>query len=100
MEASPQTDTSALAVAGPSLSPEPDGITRAPNELGYTWARGAWQRAAAVPGAWFDHAKADAIVERWPTWFKLTVGRFAGLPFRLSFWQELIVRLLGGWEAA
>jgi phage terminase large subunit-like protein len=98
----PQTDTSALAiaaVAGPSLHPEPEWITRAADEFGYAWARLAWQRAAAAPCAWFDHAKADVIVERWPTWFKLTVGRFAGIPFRLSFWQELIVRLLVGWKA-
>jgi phage terminase large subunit-like protein len=98
----PPTETSAAAIAaaaGSSLWPEPEWITRAADELGYAWARLAWQRAAAVPGAWFDHAKADAIVARWPTWFKLTVGRFAGISFRLSFWQELIVRLLVGWKA-
>lgn len=83
----------------PPLAPEPEWIRRAADELGYAWARIAWQRAAAVPGAWFDERKADAVVARWPTWFKLTVGRFAGLPFRLSFWQELIVRLLVGWKA-
>jgi hypothetical protein len=33
-------------------------------------------------------ARPTPIVARWPTWFKLTVGRFAGIPFRLSFWQE------------
>jgi hypothetical protein len=31
-------------------------------------------------------------------WFSLTVGRFAGVPFRLSLWQEIIVRLLVGWK--
>src|SRR5689334_22551227 len=98
----PQTDTSAHAIAaaaGPSLYPEPDWLAHAADELGYAWARIAWQRAARVPGAWFDHAKAQAIVDRWPTWFKLTVGRFAGIPFRLSPWQEIIVRLLVGWKA-
>ena len=94
-----QTSAAAIAAAaGPSLYPEPEWIARAADELGYAWARIAWQRAAATPGAWFDYAKADAIVARWPSWFKLTVARFAGIPFRLSFWQELIVRLLVGWK--
>lgn len=101
-EAQSQPEVSALAiaaVAGPSLYPEPEWLTHAADELGYSWARLAWQRAARVPGAWFDAAKAQAVVERWPTWFKLTVGRFAGIPFRLSPWQEIIVRLLVGWKA-
>jgi phage terminase large subunit-like protein len=78
---------------------EPAWIKRAADELGWQWARLAWQRAAAVDGAWFDAAKADSVVARWPTWFSLTVGRFAGKPFRLAFWQEVIVRLLVGWKA-
>jgi phage terminase large subunit-like protein len=102
MEISPlpiDTSTEALLRGGAQLWPEPEWVTRAADELGYAWCRLAWQRAAAVPGAWFDAAKASVIVARWPTWFKLTVGRFAGLPFRLSFWQECIVRLLVGWKA-
>lgn len=87
------------AIAGPSLHPEPEWVTRAADELGYDWCRLAWERAAKVPGSWFDTTKADAVIARWPTWFKLTVGRFAGIPFRLSFWQECIVRLLVGWKA-
>jgi phage terminase large subunit-like protein len=93
------TSAAALTSAASPLAPEPEWITRAVDEHGYGWARLAWQRAAAAPGAWFDEAKADAIIARWPTWFKLTVGRFAGIPFRLSFWQECIVRLLVGWKA-
>jgi phage terminase large subunit-like protein len=89
----------ALTSAASPLAPEPEWITSAADEHGYAWARLAWQRAAASPGAWFDAGKADAIIARWPTWFKLTVGRFAGIPFRLSFWQECIVRLLVGWKA-
>jgi len=91
---------SASALSSPEATPhdEPEWISRAADELGYAWARLAWQRAAATPGAWFDAAKADAIIARWPTWFKLTVGRFAGIQFRLSFWQECIVRLLVGWK--
>lgn len=100
MDLSPAT-VGALAQLSAGEAPlhaEPDWITRAADEFGYAWARLAWQRAAARPGAWFDHGKAEAIVTRWPTWFKLTVGRFAGKSFRLSFWQELIVRLLVGWK--
>jgi len=102
MEVSTQLEAAVVGIptsAEPPLCPEPEWIARAADEFGYAWARLAWQRAAAVPGAWFDHGKADAIVERWPTWFKLTVGRFAGIAFRLSFWQEIIVRLLVGWKA-
>lgn len=99
----PSLETSAspevLAVAAAAqLHPEPEWITRAADEFGYTWARIHWQRAAKVPGAWFDHAKADAVVALWPTAFKLTSGRFAGKPFYLRFWQEVIVRLLVGWK--
>lgn len=94
-----QTSAAAIAAgAGAALYPEPDWIVKAADELGYSWARLAWQRAAATPGAWFDAAKAEAVITRWPTWFKLTVGRFAGISFRLSFWQEVIVRLLVGWK--
>jgi phage terminase large subunit-like protein len=92
-------NAAALVTAETPRAAEPEWITRAVDEHGYGWARLAWQRAAASPGAWFDSAKADAIIARWPTWFKLTVGRFAGIPFRLSFWQECIVRLLVGWKA-
>ncbi len=89
----------ALATAAPAhLHPEPEWITRAADDYGYAWARLAWARAAAVPGAWFDAAKADAVVKRWPQVFKLTSGRFAGKPFVLRFWQETIVRLLVGWK--
>lgn len=64
----------------------------------YAWAVGAWRRAAAYPGAWFDAAKADRIVTAWPQIFRLTDDRFFGLPFRLLPWQEIIVRLLVGWK--
>jgi phage terminase large subunit-like protein len=89
----PAGDVASLPIA------EPDWIARAADEHGYGWARLAWQRAAAVPGAWFDAAKADRVIAAWPGWFSLTVGRFAGKPFRLAFWQEVIVRLLIGWKA-
>ncbi len=79
------------------LAPEPDWVTRAA-DLGYGWARANWQRAAAVEGAWFDAAKADAVVALWPKVFRLTTKRFAGKSFRLAFWQECIVRLLVGWK--
>jgi phage terminase large subunit-like protein len=91
---SPQLQADALAI----VYPEPEWIARAADEHGFGWARIAWQRSSAVPGAWFDYAKADAVVAQWSIWFSLTVGRFAGVPFRLSLWQEIIVRLLVGWK--
>lgn len=77
---------------------EPDWLKRAADDLGYAWARTAWQRSAAVPGAWFDDRKAQAVVDLWPTYFTLTDDRFAGKAFRLVFWQEVILRLLVGWK--
>lgn len=64
----------------------------------YAWARRAWDVAARWPDAWFDEAKAEAVVAGWPEWFRLTDDRFAGKPFRLSVWQAIVVRLLVGWK--
>lgn len=64
----------------------------------YRWAIATWERASAQPGAWFDHAKADAVVSLWPTVFRLTNDRFAGVPFKLLPWQDIVVRLLFGWK--
>lgn len=77
---------------------DPPWLAAVANDHSYEWARIAWRRAQTVKGAWYDAAKADAIVTRWPTWFQLTEDRFAGLPFRLNAWQEIIVRLLVGWK--
>jgi phage terminase large subunit-like protein len=57
-----------------------------------------WDKSAAVPGAWFDAALADRIVELWPKYFRHTEGRWYNKPFVLSRWQEAIVRLLVGWK--
>ena len=94
-------ESAAPVAIAPVLAPlpvEPEWLRRA-DELGYRWARLAWDRAAKVPGAWFDAAKADKTVATWPQVFRLTDDRFAGKPFRLTFWQECIVRLLVGWKA-
>lgn len=85
-------------IAPPTI-PEPDWLREAADVRGWAWARVAWQRCAAVEGAWFDHAKADAAVKLFPKVFRLTEDRFAGKPFRLALWQEIIVRLLVGWKA-
>lgn len=101
MLAVPDTTVSSPALQADMVNvnfPEPEWISRAAGEHGFAWARIAWQRAAAIDGAWFDYAKADAVIAQWPTWFSLTVGRFAGVAFRLSLWQEIIVRLLVGWK--
>lgn len=76
----------------------PGWLQRVAGDPAYGWAIGAWKKAAGQPGAWFDHAKADKVVELWPTIFRLTDDRFAGVPFRLNIWQEIIVRLLFGWK--
>ena len=80
-------------------APLPEWLARHADETIYEWARAAWDRARDAPGAWFDSAKADAVVELWPKVFRLTEDRFAGKPFRLVAWQEIIVRLLVGWKA-
>lgn len=95
-----QPATARLPVGRPAAlhaGREPDCIARA-DALGWEWPRIAWERASRVPGAWFDHAKADWAVAEWPKIFRLTEDRFAGQPFRLSLWQEITVRLLVGWK--
>lgn len=71
-----------------------------PAWLTYTWAERAWDVAEGIPGNWFDAALADKTVAVWPTWFCHTEGRWAGKPFVLALWQEIIVRLLVGWRNA
>lgn len=88
-----------MTKAAAPLWPEPQWLQDLCAEPGYEWARTAWAKAATVPGAWFDHAKAERVVELWPTWFTLTDDRFAGVPFRLQPWQAAVVRLLVGWKA-
>jgi phage terminase large subunit-like protein len=82
------------------INPRPAWLEAIAEEPGFKWAVTAWARAAEVETAWFDAAKADAVVAGWPHWFHLTDDRFAGLPFKLNAWQEIIVRLLVGWKVA
>lgn len=76
----------------------PAWLAKFDDDSAYDWARIAWDRAWTVDDAWFDAAKADAIVALWPTIFTLTKDRFNGLPFILNGWQEIIVRLLVGFK--
>jgi phage terminase large subunit-like protein len=76
----------------------PDWLKAVEAEPTYQWAIRAWRKAASAKDSWFDAAKADAVVALWPTVFHLTDDRFAGVPFRLNRWQEIIVRLLVGWK--
>lgn len=76
----------------------PDWLQGSAEDPTLAWAIPAWQRASRVEGAWFDHAKADAIVAAWPRIFRLTDDRFRGVPFKLLPWQELTVRMLVGWK--
>jgi phage terminase large subunit-like protein len=91
-------EAASVASAAPPLQPEPEWVTRAADEKGWGWVRKNWQRAAAVPGAWFDAGKADAAVAQFPKWFSLTILHFAGVPFVPAFWQECIIRLIFGWK--
>jgi phage terminase large subunit-like protein len=83
---------------GESLAPLPEWLAAVADDPAYDWAIRGWRKAEAADGAWFDAAKADRVVELWPTVFHLTDDRFAGEPFRLNRWQEIIVRLLVGWK--
>lgn len=76
----------------------PDWLEAVAADPLYAWAVLAWRRSAAVEGAWFDHAKAAAIIAMWPRIFRLTDDRFKGKPFRLLPWQAIVVRLLVGWK--
>lgn len=79
-------------------APLPEWLARHADDPVYRWAVSAWRRASVIDGAWFDEAKATSVVAAWPTIFRLTDDRFAGLPFILLPWQEITVRLLVGWK--
>ena len=76
----------------------PSWLADVATDPAYAWALSGWKRAASVPGAWFDHGKADKVVAAWPKIFRLTNDRFKGVSFRLVKWQEITVRLLVGWK--
>lgn len=99
MEGDSLTDAGWAALADPQFEPLPDWLDDLiAGRDNADWVGINWRKAAAQPGAWFDKAKADAVVALWPETFKLTSNRFAGFPFRLSWWQEVIVRLMVGWK--
>jgi len=97
MKPAATSEAAIVAAAGYLLWPEPGWIT-ACVDRGWEWARTMWRRAASQPGAWFDERKADAAAALFPKVFRLTEDRFAGRPFRLALWQDVIVRLLIGWK--
>lgn len=76
----------------------PAWLSRVETDRRYRWAFIAWDRAARQKGAWFDHAFAASVVALWPKYFRHTEGEWAGQPFELAHWQEIIVRLLCGWK--
>lgn len=56
---------------------------------------------AAALGAWYDADAAQAAVDFFRRFLRLTEGEWAGQPFVLSKWQEdRIVRPLFGWKRA
>lgn len=87
-----------MAAPYPLAMPYPDWLADIADDPDYAWAISGWNRAAVVENAWFDHAKADRIVEQWPRIFRLTNDRFRGVSFRLVKWQDITVRLLVGWK--
>ncbi|MDP3853628.1 terminase large subunit [Phenylobacterium sp.] len=94
-----EASAAALAAGAPeSIWPLPAWLESTADDPSYEWARNRWRRAAQVPGAWFDYALADEMVRQWPHLMHLTQDRFAGLPFKLNLWQEIIVRLMVGWQ--
>jgi phage terminase large subunit-like protein len=92
------TADTATALPRSAIWPLPDWLKDVESEPAYGWAIQAWYRAASQRGAWFDARKAEAVVQHWPKWFKLTTDRFAGKAFRLLTWQEITVRLMVGWK--
>ncbi len=81
------------------MSDLPGWLAPVADDPAYGWAITQWRRAEAVPGAWFDVRKAQAAVDHWSKYFVLTEDRFAGVPFRLLVWQEIILRMMVGWKA-
>lgn len=57
-------------------------------------------RGAEKFGAWFDNQAAQAAVDFFHTYLRHTEGEWWGRPFRLSPWQEEIVRTIFGWKRA
>jgi len=91
-------DVSEAASSLPPHFAEPDWIAEAADVRHWRWARIMWARAANQDGAFFDAAKAEAMVEIWPKIFRLTTGVFGGHEFILADWQKIIVRMLFGWR--
>ncbi|QPM89371.1 terminase large subunit [Pseudooceanicola algae] len=60
-------------------------------------ARGVWTSG----DFWFDGRAAEAAVEFFPSYLRLTSGEWAGKPFVLADWQaDDIIRPLFGWKRA
>lgn len=82
------------------MVPRPAWVEDCAGDPALAFVAREWDKSAAVPGAWFDHALADKMVALWPRYFRHTEGRWYNKPFVLAKWQEGIVRLLVGWRKA
>lgn len=91
---------SMTVVAGERITPRPAWVEAYAADPALSFVAREWDKSARVPGAWFDAALADKIVEVWPRYFRHTEGRWYNKPFVLAKWQEAIVRLLVGWKNA
>jgi phage terminase large subunit-like protein len=66
----------------------------------HDWVRTEWERAGKTAGAWFDEVAAEKAARFFPDYLVHTKGKWAGRPFRLSPWQDAIVRMVFGWKTA
>lgn len=72
-----------------------------PRGVGSTAAWDADREVWTSREYWFDEAAAEAAVEFFPKYLRLTSGEWAGKPFTLEDWQaDDIIRPLFGWKRA
>ena len=83
----------------PDISPPAWVSELAANPI-HGWIATEWVRASGAPGAWFDAETAQKACDFFPTYLRLTTGRWTGKPYTLALWQAAIVRMLFGWKRA
>jgi hypothetical protein len=78
--------------------PYPVWLDAVAEDPAFAWARIGWDAGLERPRRLVRHGPGRRVVPPVAELFKLTQDRFAGLPFKLADWQEIIVRLLVGWQ--
>lgn len=87
----------AAAYHAPNSDPPP-WMTALAEDPCYDWLRVQWARCQRTKGCYYDPAAAEAIVAKWPIYFRMTVDRFATQPFHLATYQAAVVRMIFGWR--